>query len=695
MKPSAQFKLSFISLLASALAGTTLFADYEYYVKESLDYRVFSGGSFRCSRWMEASCYGAKFIRANLSDATFESATLTNADFTNADLTDARLNRATLTGADFTGATLTEVVAFEVSAQNVNFTGANLTEAVFSYSFSTSSNLSGAKFVRANLTKADLSYATLMGADFTDAVIMGADFGHTGLTLSQLRFTKSYTDRNLSGVGLEGLGLSGGDFSGFDFTGASLKKATLTGVDFTGAKLESGCIHFVSARNANFTGADLTGADLSGYSYSDDAKFNGAKFIRADLTGANLSYTTLTEADFTGAVITGVNFFASNLTLSQLCSTQSYKDKNLSGVTFRRVYLNNGDFSGFNLNGADFTNAVIAGADFRGATGLDLTWDSETKKFSNTSIKGTSVILADGTIGNFSVADGEKFLIRAHAISAKLNDDGTIAEGGEMELAGSVFELGGVLTNNGKISITAQIDGANSQIVIKDGAMLTNAGTILIQAGTLAAGNSVNIFADENGSAVAFNQGTIKAFGGIYANGVFTVGAVNSVIGELASAQEITAGTSLKISADTSSVTLSAAAEAVIVNAAKELDAASVVIDTGTSGDETLAAWSFDIENGEGEAKSDVLVVLNVGQYRDASTIKIFHKADGENAEWEDYTDIVGNLSYDEIAGTVSFITSDFSSYAVTGIAIPEPSMFGLLAGLGALAFVGIRRRRK
>ncbi|MBR5623345.1 MAG: PEP-CTERM sorting domain-containing protein [Opitutales bacterium] len=43
--------------------------------------------------------------------------------------------------------------------------------------------------------------------------------------------------------------------------------------------------------------------------------------------------------------------------------------------------------------------------------------------------------------------------------------------------------------------------------------------------------------------------------------------------------------------------------------------------------------------------------------------------------------------------GKLSFTTKDFFDYSA--VLVPEPSMFGLMAGLGALLLVGTRRRRK
>ncbi|MBR6797499.1 MAG: pentapeptide repeat-containing protein [Opitutales bacterium] len=418
-------KLSLLTLFACA-AGTTLLADNENYDGENLSGRDFSYDSLKNSSW----------VRANLTSADLSDATLTGADFTGANLTSADLRYATLTGADFTGA---------------------------------------------NLTSANLRYAPLTDADFTDSVIVGANFSSSGLTLSQLYSTKSYKDKNLSGVGLNSFGLSGGSFSGFNLTSADLRYATLTGAGFTGANLTSADLRYATLTDADFTGADLTSAkftgasltsadftdsvivganfsssgltlsqlystksykdknlsgvglnsfDLSGESFSGfnltsadlyDATLTGAGFTGANLTSADLRYATLTDADFTDSVIVGADFFSSGLTLSQLYSTKSYRDKDLSGVNFGSLDLSGANFKKQYLTGSSWEHATLTKADFRGSTGLPLTWNTTTQAFSKT-VYGSNVILADGTIGAFDVSAGTTFRIMGDEVSAKLRD---------------------------------------------------------------------------------------------------------------------------------------------------------------------------------------------------------------------------------------------------------------------------------
>ena len=115
-------------------------------------------------------------------------------------------------------------------------------------------------------------------------------------------------------------------------------------------------------------------------------------------------------------------------------------------------------------------------------------------------------------------------------------------------------------------------------------------------------------------------------------------------------------------------------------------------LDTGTVsvseiGAVVLSAWSFEITN----SGADVMVTLDVGQDVALDSIRVYHE---ENGDWTDVTDQVGNIVSKN--GKVSFTTNKFSGYAVAAVpSIPEPSQFGLLAGLAALALAGTRRRRR
>jgi uncharacterized protein YjbI with pentapeptide repeats len=164
-----------------------------------------------------------------------------------------------------------EVAKF-VGAQleRADLDGAHLTVADFR-----GANLTGAKLMRANLTKAHLE-----GANLTGAMVVGANLW--GAKLNGANLTKAY----LAGANLEGADLYGAVLMG----GADLRGAHLVGADLRGAKFAGADLEGAHLAGADLEGADLEGADLAGAVYDAatrwpagfDPKAEGARLSEED-----------------------------------------------------------------------------------------------------------------------------------------------------------------------------------------------------------------------------------------------------------------------------------------------------------------------------------------------------------------------------------------------------------------------------
>lgn len=145
----------------------------------------------------------AILTRADLTDASIESANFVNSDLAGAKLDGATINGTNFFAVDLTGATLRGVEASWTNFSASNFLGAKLDDA----------KLDAVKLARAEFTRAELPRATLIGADiagarFEDAILTEANLSGVNATRA------SFTGANLTGATLEGAVLKGADLSG-------------------------------------------------------------------------------------------------------------------------------------------------------------------------------------------------------------------------------------------------------------------------------------------------------------------------------------------------------------------------------------------------------------------------------------------------------------------------------------------------
>ncbi len=375
------------------------------------------------------------YLSGNFFNTNFKSADLTNSElggnFTNADLNFANLKDACISGivsgADFTDALIQGATLYvdDFTKQQLYATASYQEKDLSGIFFGREIDLSGFDLSHQDFTDACFS-CKLTDTDFTGAVIQNAYLG--GFTKEQLYSTASYQEGNLQGIELpHNAELAGVNFSEKDLSEVEFCKANLEGAQFQNANLNQTNMGSANLKNANFEGANLEsiilgcarieGANFenvrgltpyqihSTKSYIFEKQLRGVNLSRnslqdfsfenIDLTncsfaGATLSTTNLTgyttKANFSCANIEGVDFSgAIGFTKSQLESTSSYQNRNLSHLVLGDLNLTGWDFSnqnlievdflgsafhGANLTDADFSNAVIRRVNFSGISGF-------------------------------------------------------------------------------------------------------------------------------------------------------------------------------------------------------------------------------------------------------------------------------------------------------------------------------------
>ena len=179
------------------------------------------------------------------------------------------------------------------------------------------------------------------------------------------------------------------------------------------------------------------------------------------------------------------------------------------------------------------------------------------------------------------------------------------------------------------------------------------------------------------GASTAFN-GSVKVFGGVLALAdASAIGSGNAVRID---------GGQLKVGNGTTAVSLNAAAYTIVLSDAYSADSVvAAIVGTSTANKSSVALATdtkITIELADSVAVS---LAAEAAQYQykifdtativsDSFTIDSFELSEALKSDWW---------------------ISDYTNGVLTIAAIPEPSVFGLLAGLGALALAGTRRRRK
>ena len=371
---------------------------------------------------------GLDFDGVNLNGASFYYCTISNVDFTKTATPDFNLSLegSTLSNVNFTGMNLDNgnyaTIYGLTYGEGVNFTDVILP-----------SNIYMGKIPKEVLEQTWNYKSRTLNLALTNNKRID------GLDLEGFRVNCNFSNSSLKNINFKDADLTGSEFdradvSGADFTDAIINDVWMDNSNFTSQQLES---------TKSYKQKDLSGVTMR---YLDNISFEGKDLSGFDFSGARFDRVNFRNAILEDAIINDVYFYAGSadkdITLAQVMQTKSYKDKDLSGATFNDTIFENADFSGFNLQETSFgssssklfKNVNFTNADLRGAGGIERGgWD--TAIFKNTILKdGSITALEMDSPDDYILVREYKYTDSTGTIYAKFAEDASISGGANLIL---------------------------------------------------------------------------------------------------------------------------------------------------------------------------------------------------------------------------------------------------------------------
>lgn len=269
---------------------------------------------------------GVDFSACKLVGTLFTDANLAGARFAGAHLERALLGGADLTDANFSNATITESILNDANASGANFSGAT-------FRFS---GVHGAKFRLANFEDADCSMLALTSTDFTGARATKARFHRCFWNEAKL------DDVNFDRATIDNCVVRASTATKASFVGATLLTAAFLESDLTGATFAESKGEVAIFLKSTLTDAEFRYADLF-RSHFTEAKMDRAQFVSADLRGSRFYRTVLTRTNFETANLIRADLSKANLERAR------FRGANLYEACLQQAFG----------HGTDFTNANV------------------------------------------------------------------------------------------------------------------------------------------------------------------------------------------------------------------------------------------------------------------------------------------------------------------------------------------------